>query len=35
LPKVLSHQDIDRLFAAITDRQARIPPDPNDLPSRR
>lgn len=31
LPKVLSHQDIDRLFATIADRQARIPPDPNDL----
>jgi integrase/recombinase XerD len=31
LPKVLSHQDIDRLFAAIADRQARVPPDPNDL----
>jgi len=31
LPKVLSHQDIDRLFAAIAERQARIPPDPNDL----
>ena len=31
LPKVLSHHDIDRLFAAIADRQARDPPDPNDL----
>jgi len=31
LPKVLSHQDIDRLFAAIAERQARIPPDPNDM----
>jgi len=31
LPKVLSHQDIDRLFAAIAERQARTPPDPNDL----
>lgn len=31
LPKVLSHQDVDRLFAAIAERQARIPPDPNDL----
>jgi integrase/recombinase XerD len=31
LPKVLSHQDIDRLFAAIAERQARVPPDPNDL----
>ena len=31
LPKVLSHHDIDRLFAAIAERQARVPPDPNDL----
>ena len=31
LPKVLSHDDIDRLFAAIAERQARTPPDPNDL----
>jgi integrase/recombinase XerD len=31
LPKVLSHQDVDRLFAAIAERQAREPPDPNDL----
>jgi integrase/recombinase XerD len=31
LPKVLSHQDIDRLFAAIAERQVRVPPDPNDL----
>ncbi len=31
LPKILSHQDIDRLFAAIAERQARVPPDPNDL----
>ena len=31
LPKVLSHQDVDRLFAAIVERQARVPPDPNDL----
>ncbi|MDB5679795.1 tyrosine-type recombinase/integrase [Sphingomonas bacterium] len=31
LPKVLSHHDIDRLFAAIAERQARTPPDPNDL----
>ncbi|MGN6817247.1 MAG: tyrosine-type recombinase/integrase [Sphingomonas sp.] len=31
LPKVLSHQDVDRLFAAIAERQARVPPDPNDL----
>jgi integrase/recombinase XerD len=31
LPKVLSHHDVDRLFAAIAERQARVPPDPNDL----
>ena len=31
LPKVLSHADVDRLFAAIAERQARVPPDPNDL----
>ena len=31
LPKVLSHSDIDRLFATIVERQARVPPDPNDL----
>ena len=31
LPKVLSHADVDRLFAAIVERQARIPSDPNDL----
>lgn len=31
LPKVLSHSDIDRLFAAIADRQARVSPDPNDV----
>ncbi|WP_294040100.1 tyrosine-type recombinase/integrase [Sphingomonas sp.] len=31
LPKVLSHCDVDRLFATITERQARVPPDPNDL----
>ncbi len=31
LPKVLSHADIDRLFAAIADRAARDPLDPNDL----
>jgi len=31
LPKVLSHHDVDRLFAAIAERQAREPPDPNDL----
>ena len=31
LPKVLSHADVDRLFAAITERGARDPLDPNDL----
>lgn len=31
LPKVLDHADIDRLFAAIAERLARDPPDPNDL----
>ena len=31
LPKVLSTQDVDRLFAAIAERQARVPPDPLDL----
>ena len=31
LPKVLSHGDIDRLFAAIAERIARDPLDPNDL----
>jgi len=31
LPKVLSIADVDRLFAAIAERQARIPPDPRDL----
>ncbi len=31
LPKVLSHSDVDRLFAVIAERQARDPPDPNDL----
>ena len=31
LPKVLSHADIDRLFAAIAERAARDPRDPNDL----
>ena len=31
LPKVLSHDDVDRLFAAIAARIARVPPDPNDL----
>ena len=31
LPKALSHADIDRLFAAIADRLAKVPPDPLDL----
>ena len=31
LPKVLSHHDVDRLFAAIAGRLARDPLDPNDL----
>jgi len=31
LPKVLTHADIDRLFAAIAERAARDPLDPNDL----
>ena len=31
LPKVLSHADIDRLFAAIAERAERDPLDPNDL----
>ena len=31
LPKVLSHDDVDRLFAAIAERIARVPADPNDL----
>lgn len=31
LPKILSHDDVDRLFVAITARIARDPPDPNDL----
>ncbi|KQN31228.1 recombinase XerD [Sphingomonas sp. Leaf38] len=31
LPKVLSHADIDRLFAAIAERAARDPLDPSDL----
>lgn len=30
LPKTLSHADIDRLFAALADRAARMPPDPLD-----
>jgi integrase/recombinase XerD len=31
LPKVLSIADVDAMFAAVADRQARVPPDPNDL----
>lgn len=31
LPKVLSVEDVDRMFAAIAARIARVPPDPNDL----
>lgn len=31
LPKVLSHDDVERLFAAIAERIERVPPDPNDL----
>lgn len=31
LPKVLSHQDVDRLFAAIAERLTRDPADPLDL----
>lgn len=31
LPKTLSHADVDRLFAAIAERIARVPADPNDL----
>ncbi|MFC3556269.1 tyrosine-type recombinase/integrase [Sphingomonas qilianensis] len=31
LPKTLDHQDVDRLFAAIAERIARDPADPNDL----
>lgn len=31
LPKVLSHGDIERLFATLALRQARVPPDPSDL----
>ena len=34
LPKVLSVADVDRLFDAITTRQARVPPDPRDLARR-
>jgi integrase/recombinase XerD len=31
LPRILSHADVDRLFAAIAERAARDPLDPNDL----
>ncbi|MGN6279776.1 MAG: tyrosine recombinase [Sphingomonas sp.] len=31
LPKTLSHADVDCLFAAIAERIARVPADPNDL----
>ncbi|MBB5699970.1 tyrosine-type recombinase/integrase [Sphingomonas yantingensis] len=31
LPKILSSAEVDRLFAAIDDRLARVPPDPLDL----
>ena len=31
LPKTLSHADVDRIFAAIDARIARVPPDPLDL----
>lgn len=31
LPKTLSHADVDRLFAAIVERIARVPADPTDL----
>ena len=31
LPKILSHADVDRLFAAIAERAARDPLDSNDL----
>ncbi len=31
LPKILSHADVDRLFAAIAERAAHDPLDPNDL----
>ena len=31
LPKVLGHDDVDRLFAAIAARIARVPADSNDL----
>ncbi len=31
LPKILSTLEVDRLFAAIAERIARVPPDPRDL----
>lgn len=31
LPKSLSHGDVDRMFAAIAERTARLPQDPRDL----
>lgn len=31
LPRILSPAEVDRLFAAIDDRLARVPPDPLDL----
>ncbi|WP_313535100.1 tyrosine-type recombinase/integrase [Sphingomonas sp.] len=31
LPKILSTGDVDAMFAAIAERQARVPPDPLDL----
>jgi integrase/recombinase XerD len=31
LPKTLSHADVDRLFAGVAARIARVPADPNDL----
>ena len=31
LPKILSSAEVDRLFTAIDDRLARVPPDPLDL----
>lgn len=31
LPKVLDHEDVDRLFAAIAERLARVPPAAQDL----
>ncbi|WP_010543350.1 tyrosine-type recombinase/integrase [Sphingomonas elodea] len=31
LPKILSTHDVDAMFAAIAERQARVPPDPLDL----